>query len=109
MSLESKVSRSSFLKYATFVDVFDAVSGPLCLALYSSGSEYLTNVANVLNFIEIGVVKAPFVLSYLSKTKDFGSLIYWAPKEIASNFIPLCSLIDIVPAYRARIKYEEGR
>ena len=109
MSLENKLSRSSFLKYATFVDIFDAISGPLSLLLYSSGSEYLSSVANVLNFVELGLVKAPFIVSYLSKTKDFGSLLYWAPKEIASNYIPFCSLIDVVPAYHARIKYEEGK
>ena len=109
MSLENKVSRSSFLKYATFVDIFDAVSGPLCLALYSSGSQYLSTVADILNFVELGIVKAPFILSYISRTSDFGSLLYWAPKELASNFIPLCSLIDVVPAYHARVKYEEGK
>ncbi|MBN1175877.1 hypothetical protein JXA48_04500 [Candidatus Woesearchaeota archaeon] len=109
MSLESKITMSSFIKYATFVDIFDAISGPLSLALYSSGSDYLYSVANVLNFVELGIVKAPFIFSYLSKTKDFGALLYWAPKELVSNFIPLCSLIDVVPAYHARIKYEEGR
>ena len=109
MSLEKKLSRSSFQKYASFVDIFDAISGPLSLIFYSSGSEYLHSAANILNFIELGIVKAPFILSYLSQTKDFNALVYWAPKELVSNYVPLCSLIDVVPAYIARIKYEEGK
>lgn len=108
MSLEKTLSRSSFLKYSTFIDIFDAISGPLCFLMYSSGSEHLHQAANILSGIELGLVKAPFVFSYISKTKDWKSLLYWAPKEFVSNYVPVASVIDIIPAYRARVKYKES-
>lgn len=109
MSLESKLSKSPLLKAATFVDFFDGISGPLCYLAHLSANPYFTEFSNDLSFVELALIKAPFMIYYLSKTKDFTSLLYWLPKEFVSNYVPIGSLIDIVPAYIGRVKAFERK
>ncbi|MGE0793235.1 MAG: hypothetical protein AB7V77_03605 [Candidatus Woesearchaeota archaeon] len=95
----------SIKKYASLVDTIDLMTGPLSFALIATGSKNLSAIGAFISTTELLLLKAPFVLSYLSKTKDYNSLIYWVPKELISNYIPVNGLIDIFPAYRWRCNY----
>ena len=96
------LKNSNLLNLASLVDKIDLVTGPLSFALIASGSKNLESIGYTLSFTEIALIKAPFALHYLSKTKDFGSLLYWVPKEIVSNYAPINAVIDIFPAYKWR-------
>jgi hypothetical protein len=102
MPLETILNKKQMQSSADLVDTIDLINGPLCYLLLSTGSKTLENIGIALSVSEILFSKIPFVTSYLRQTKDYKSLIYWVPKEVLCNSIPINGLLDIFPAYRWR-------
>lgn len=101
--------KDSLYKNAKHIDNIDRIIGPLATLCYFSGSDYLQTAGNILSGIELISLKLPFILDYLSSTKDTKSLAYWIPKEIISNSYPYTDFIDIAPIYKYRSKYKLGK
>ena len=102
MPLETILNKKQIQSSADLVDAMDLINGPLCYLLISSGSKTLENIGIALSVSEILFSKIPFVTSYIRQTKDYKALIYWVPKEILANSIPVNGLLDIFPAYKWR-------
>ena len=92
-------------KRASRLDFIDAFTGPISSLCMYSGSEYLFNFGVALSVAEFALLKLPFMFSYVSKTKDYSSLLFLAPKEAAANFTVAGGFLDIVPAYKLRVDY----
>ena len=100
MSLESRLK-----KQAAFIDVVDGVLGPSTSFMYMSGSESLQSLATILSVAEVALLKIPFAFSYIAKTGDVSSLLYWAPKELFANLNMYGGFLDIIPTYALRVNY----
>lgn len=100
MSLESRL-----VKQSKIVDWVDGFVGPLATMMYLSGSESLQSAATILNVAELCLLKIPFTLSYIAKTGDVHSLLYFAPKELFSNLTPYGGFLDIIPTYYLRVDH----
>jgi uncharacterized membrane protein required for colicin V production len=104
MSLECKVNSKLtnfdlfLLKYSRVVDGVDMILGPFSEFAKLSDADIVKSLGFASDIIE-GVVKVPFVVMYLSRTKDFSALYDWVPKELFSYFVPGGSLIDILRSY----------
>lgn len=92
-------------KRAGRLDFIDAFTGPISSLCFYSGSEYLFNFGVALSIAEVALIKIPYMISYISKTKDYSSLLFLAPKEAAANFTMMGGFLDIVPAYKLRVDY----
>lgn len=104
MSLESRL-----ISQSKVVDWVDGFIGPISTLMYLSGSESLHHVATVLSLSELFFLKMPFTMSYISKTNDFGSLLYFAPKELFANLTPYGGFLDIIPTYYIRVDHKLNR
>jgi len=51
------------------------------------------------------LIKVPYMISYVSKTKDYASLLFLGPKEAVANFSVMGGFLDVVPAYKLRVDY----
>ena len=110
MSLEHTVANyDSLVKQAKRIDTIDAFTGPLTTALYYSGSSSLQSLGLVISVAEVALLKTPFILSYIAKTKDYTSLLHWVPKEIVSNAFQAGGFLDIVPTYLMRVQYMKNK
>lgn len=98
MSLESRLK-----KQATIIDTIDGFLGPATSFMYLSGSESLQSLATILSVAEVALLKVPFAFSYIAKTGDVSSLLYWVPKEFLANFNKYSGFLDIIPTYVLRV------
>ncbi len=108
MSLERYISqhdKQKLSKKAKRLDCIDAVLGPFSSFCYMSGSDFLFSVGVATSIAEIALLKIPFMTQYISKTKDYTSLLYLGPKEIIANCSIAGGFLDIVPAYALRVEY----
>lgn len=100
MSLDSRL-----LGFAKVIDSVDCVTGPLGSLCYYSGDEHLAFLGLAVNIAELALLKIPFMLTYVAKTGDLTSLLYWVPKEIFANVSKPGGFLDIVPTYLMRTEY----
>ncbi|MFP4523349.1 MAG: hypothetical protein ACLFNM_02260 [Candidatus Woesearchaeota archaeon] len=108
MSLEQYISqhdKQRLCKKAKRLDCIDAVLGPFSSLCYMSGSDFLFSVGVATSIAELTFLKIPFMINYISKTKDYASLVYLGPKEIVANCSIAGGFLDIVPAYALRVNY----
>lgn len=92
-------------KKAKRIDSIDMIVGPVAAMMVWSGNEGLQALGVGLDIAELALLKLPYIKEYLSTTKDYQSLWYWVPKELAANLTGIGSLMDITPAYRLRTDY----
>ena len=100
------VIRKNLISGAKRIDWIDGFLGPATALMYLTGSEELKNMAYIINIGELSLLKAPFIINYLSKTKDLTSILYWLPKEIFANINPVGGFLDIIPTYISRVAYK---
>lgn len=105
MRLEDKLDSSAqhLLRYAKAVDIadrFTAISGGLMQQL---GPPY-NAIGYAIEAAEISLIKAPFIATYLRKTKDYDALAYWLPKEIFALMVPFGDFVDMFNSYRNRTR-----
>lgn len=108
MSLERYISaydKQQLSKKAKRLDCIDAILGPFSSFCYMSGSDFLFSVGVATSVAEIALLKIPFMINYISKTKDYTSLLYVGPKELVANCTIAGGFLDIVPAYALRVDY----
>lgn len=94
----------ALVKQASTIDKIDAITGPFSALCYHSGSEVLQQLGAIVGGVELAI-KIPFIIRYVSRTKDKKALWYWGLKEAFSNLNPELGYIDIFPAYSLRAKY----
>jgi len=97
------------LSHAELVDKIDRIIGPLESTLQIYGNPFWASVGWVLEMSELLFLKAPFIMKYLQRTKDYDALVSWLPREIIATMVPYGDFIDIMNAYknRARQYYEQ--
>ena len=88
------------INYAILVDKVDRITGPLESTLQISGVESLQTIGNIISLIEDLVIKVPFVITYISSTKDLSCLASWLPKEVFAHTMPYGDMIDIMHSYK---------
>lgn len=98
------MSLESLVRTARALDIIDAFAGPAASLCFYSGSDYLNTLGWAINAIDLAI-KIPFIISYISQTKDVASLLYWVPKEVAANTFQFGGFLDIVPTYSLRAEY----
>jgi len=102
------VSLERLCKTAKRIDRIDAVTGPLSVALYHSGSEVFSTAGMAISFAELAFLKIPFLISYVVQTKDATLPLFIAAKEVVANSSKLSGLIDIVPFYHMALQYKQS-
>jgi hypothetical protein len=108
MGLEKTISdceKAYFKSKAQKIDMVDAFLGPLASLGYLSGSEFLFSTSLFASSAELLLVKVPFIAKYVSKTKDYKSLYFFAVKELMLNASMYGGFVDVIPSYSLRINY----
>lgn len=103
------MSLERLCKSAKRIDKIDAITGPLSVALYHSGSEVLYGVGVAVSVAELAFLKIPWLASYMAQTKDVVAPLFIAAKEVVSNSNKISGLIDIVPFYSMVIDYKQSK
>lgn len=97
--------KKELLARAKRLDTIDAIVGPVAALCMWSGSELLYDVGVAANIVELAALKLPFVIDYVSQTKDKKASLYWGLKQAVATTSPMGSLIDLIPSYTMRTGY----
>ncbi|MCF7798576.1 hypothetical protein K9M74_01595 [Candidatus Woesearchaeota archaeon] len=101
-----QVSLERLCKSAKRIDKIDAITGPLSVALYHSGSEVLYGIGVAMSVAEITFLKLPWLASYMVQTKDVVAPLFITAKEVVSNSNKISGIIDVVPFYSMVMNYK---
>ncbi len=101
------MSLERLCKTAKRIDTVDAITGPLSVALYHSGSDVLYTAGVVISAAELLLLKVPWVLSYMAQTKDVVAPLFIIAKEVVANSNRISGIIDIIPFYTMVVNYKQ--
>lgn len=101
--MEKVAALSSFdkflLKYSKTIDNIDMYLGPFADISRENKIPVLEDLSYVANAVEFGLLKIPFAVMYLARTKDFHALLNWVPRELFAVSVPYGSFIEILRNY----------
>ncbi len=103
------MSLEKLCKSAKKIDIIDAITGPLSVALYNSGSDVFYTAGVVVSVAEIAFLKLPFIVNYLVQTKDVKTSFFMAAKEAVANVNKVSGLVDVVPFYVMAMNYKMSK
>ena len=93
--LSSKLSSKLIYVLIIGINKVGTISSPLNYILTNSGNLLLKKASYIFSISELVFLKLPFIITYLSKTRDFDVLWYWISKEILTTTISLFGLLDL--------------
>lgn len=103
------MSLEKLCRFAKRIDKIDAITGPLSVGLYHSGSDVLYGVGVAISVAELAFLKLPWVASYLMQTKDVVVPAFITAKEVVANANRVSGIIDIIPFYSMAMQYQASR
>jgi hypothetical protein len=76
------------LKYAKAIDDIDMFLGPTSTLALWHDNKTIRALGTAATILDVGVIKTPFVVMYVARTKDYQSAIEWLGWEILAHAIP---------------------
>ncbi len=88
-NIPAKSTIDSFiLKYAKAVDDIDMFVAPISTLATWHENETIKRLGVAATILDLGIIKAPFMLIYTLRTKDYKSVIEWLGWEALAHAIP---------------------
>jgi hypothetical protein len=87
IALQSKLD-SFILKYARAIDDIDMYLAPLSTLALWHDNHTIKNLGIVAAILDLGIIKTPFVMLYVAKTRDYKSAVEWLGWETLAHAIP---------------------
>jgi len=97
-----KIDRA-LIKSAQFIDNIDMYLGPFAEAAQLSSSEAMNQIGYAADIFQYCFLKAPFVVTYMARTRDLSAFAEWIPREMFAIGIPYGGIVEVLRNYESSV------